>query len=140
MKSKKLDKTDIESITNVQGQFTECTNSLGLLQIDEKTLSNQLLMIEEKKNEIFNKFDELRKQEQELVQSLQEKYGQGQINLQACDFKSTISVLFSEHTTISLEKYLKTVLHMLHITTYHMKTHTYLPTKYLICTKHTITH
>ncbi len=86
MKSKKLAKADIESITNVQGQFTECTNSLGLLQIDEKTLSNQLLMIEEKKNEIFNKFDELRKQEQELVQSLQEKYGQGQINLQEGTF------------------------------------------------------
>ena len=86
IRSLKLLILDIESITNVQGQFTECTNSLGLLQIDEKTLSNQLLMIEEKKNEIFNKFDELRKQEQELVQSLQEKYGQGQINLQEGTF------------------------------------------------------
>ena len=86
MKSKKLAKADIESITNIQGQFTEFTNTLGLLQIDEKTISNQLLMIEEKKNEIFLKFDELRNQEQELVQSLQEKYGQGQINLQEGTF------------------------------------------------------
>ena len=59
MKSKKLAKADIESITNIQGQFTECTNTLGLLQIDEKTISNQLLMIEEKKNEIYHENKEL---------------------------------------------------------------------------------
>ena len=82
MKSKKLAKTDIESITNIQGQFAECTNTLGLLQIDEKTISNQLLMVEEKKNEMFQKLDDLRNQEQELFNSLQEKYGQGQINLE----------------------------------------------------------
>ena len=86
MKSKKLAKADIESITNIRGQFTECTNTLGLLQIDEKTISNQLLMVEEKKNEMFQKLDELRNQEQELFNSLQEKYGQGQINLQEGTF------------------------------------------------------
>ena len=86
MKSKKLAKTDIQSITNVQEQFTECTNTLGLLQIDEKTINNQLLMIEEKKNETFLKLDELRNQEQELFNNLQEKYGQGQINLQEGTF------------------------------------------------------
>jgi adenylate kinase len=86
MKSKKLAKADIESITNIQGQFTECTNTLGLLQIDEKTINNQLLMLEEKKNETFQKLDELRNQEQELFNSLQEKYGQGQINLQEGTF------------------------------------------------------
>jgi len=86
MKSKKLAKADIESITNIRGQFTEFTNTLGLLQIDEKTISNQLLMIEEKKNEMFQKLDELRNQEQELFNSLQEKYGQGQINLQEGTF------------------------------------------------------
>ena len=86
MKSKKLAKADIESITNIRGQFTECTNTLGLLQIDEKTISNQLLMVEEKKNEMFQKLDELRNQEQELFNSLQEKYGQGQINLEEGTF------------------------------------------------------
>lgn len=86
MKSKKLAKADIHSITNVQEQFTECTNTLGLLQIDEKTINNQLLMIEEKKNETFLKLDELRNQEQELFNNLQEKYGQGQINLQEGTF------------------------------------------------------
>jgi len=82
MNSKKLEKTDIEAITKMQSQFAEYTNTLGLLQIDEKTMNNQLLMIESQKNEIFTKIDESRKEEQELVQSLQEKYGQGQINLQ----------------------------------------------------------
>jgi adenylate kinase len=86
MKSKKLAKADIESITNIQGQFTEYTNTLGLMQIDEKTINNQLVMIEEKKNEMFQKLDELRNQEQELFNSLQEKYGQGQINLEEGTF------------------------------------------------------
>ena len=82
MNSKKLAKEDIDSIKNIQDQFAECTNMLGLLQIDENALNTQLTQLDEKKNEMFNQLNQLRSKEQELIKNLQEKYGQGQINLQ----------------------------------------------------------
>ena len=86
MNSKKLAKEDIESIKNIQDQFAECTNMLGLLQIDENALNTQLTQIDEKKNEMFNQLNQLRSKEQDLIKNLQEKYGQGQINLQEGTF------------------------------------------------------
>ena len=86
MKSKKLGKQDIDSIKNIQDQFAECTNILGLLQIDQNALNTQLIQVDEKKNEIFNKLDQLRSEEQDLIKNLEEKYGQGQINLQEGTF------------------------------------------------------
>ena len=82
MNSKKLAKEDIDSIKNIQDQFAECTNMLGLLQIDENALNTQLTQVDEKKNEMFNQLNQLRSKEQDLIKNLQEKYGQGQINLQ----------------------------------------------------------
>ncbi|MAK54974.1 MAG: hypothetical protein CML17_03890 [Pusillimonas sp.] len=86
MNSKKLAKEDIESIKNIQDQFAECTNMLGLLQIDENALNTQLTQVDEKKNEMFNQLNQLRSKEQDLIKNLQEKYGQGQINLQEGTF------------------------------------------------------
>ena len=86
MSSKKLAKEDIESIKNIQDQFAECTNMLGLLQIDENALNTQLTQVDEKKNEMFNQLNQLRSKEQDLIKNLQEKYGQGQINLQEGTF------------------------------------------------------
>ena len=86
MKSKKLGKQDIDSIKNIQDQFAECTNILGLLQIDQNALNTQLIQVDEKKNEIFSKLDQLRSEEQDLIKNLEEKYGQGQINLQEGTF------------------------------------------------------
>ena len=86
MSSKKLAKEDIESIKNIQDQFAECTNMLGLLQIDENALNTQLTQVDEKKNEMFNQLNQLRSKEQDLIKILQEKYGQGQINLQEGTF------------------------------------------------------
>ena len=86
MNSKKLAKEDIDSIKNIQDQFAECTNMLGLLQIDENALNTQLTQVDEKKNEMFNQLNQLRSKEQDLIKNLQEKYGQGQINLQEGTF------------------------------------------------------
>ena len=86
MSSKKLAKEDIESIKNIQDQFAEYTNMLGLLQIDENALNTQLTQVDEKKNEMFNQLNQLRSKEQDLIKNLQEKYGQRQINLQEGTF------------------------------------------------------
>jgi len=86
MKSKKIDKQDLKQIQTLQSSFSEFIQTLGLLQIDEKSLSNQLNMVEENKNQIFLKIDEIKKEEETFLKSLQDKYGDGQINLEAGTF------------------------------------------------------
>ena len=88
MKSKKLAKDDLTSINNLQGQFAECTRTLGLLQIDRKSLSDQLLLIEEETKKQFDQLNSIRNTEEELLKRLQEKYGEGQINIQDGTFTS----------------------------------------------------
>ena len=88
MNTKKLEKKDLESIQELQNKFSECTRALGLLQIDQQSLNNQLLLIQEETNKQFQELDTVRETEQELLKNLQEKYGEGQINLQDGTFTS----------------------------------------------------
>ena len=88
MNTKKLEKKDLESIQELQNKFSECTRTLGLLQIDQQSLNNQLLLIQEETNKQFQELDTVRIAEQELLKNLQEKYGEGQINLQDGTFTS----------------------------------------------------
>ena len=88
MNTKKLEKKDLESIQELQNKFSECTRILGLLQIDQQSLNNQLLLVKEETNKQFEQLDTVRETEQELLKNLQEKYGEGQINLQDGTFTS----------------------------------------------------
>jgi TolA-binding protein len=86
MKTKKIQKKDLESINQLQNQFNELTRKLGVLQIDEQMFQNQLKTIDTEKNNIFQQIDETRNAEEELLNSLKEKYGNGQINIQEGTF------------------------------------------------------
>jgi len=86
MKTKKIQKKDLESINQLQNQFNELTRQLGLLQIDEQMFQNQLKSIDDQKNNVFQQIDETRNAEEELLNSLKEKYGNGQINIQEGTF------------------------------------------------------
>ena len=86
MKTKKIQKKDLESINQLQNQFNELTRQLGLLQIDEQMFQNQLKSIDDQKNNVFQQIDETRIAEEELLNSLKEKYGNGQINIQEGTF------------------------------------------------------
>lgn len=86
MKTKKIQKQDLESINKLQNEFNELTRQLGLLQIDEQMFQVQLKSIDDQKNNIFQQIDETRNAEEELLNSLKEKYGNGQINIQEGTF------------------------------------------------------
>tara|TARA_Y100001972_G_C7564365_1_gene283394 strand:+ start:482 stop:754 length:273 start_codon:yes stop_codon:yes gene_type:complete len=88
MSTKKLEKLDLESIQKLQEKFSQCTTTLGLLEIDKRSLNNQLILVEEETKKQFLELESVRETEQELLKNLQEKYGEGQINIQDGTFTS----------------------------------------------------
>ncbi len=79
--TKKLNTEDVEAITALKTKFQENYSNIGLLSIDEHTLSEQLEYVKSKKQSLLSEFSELRVNEEELMTKLKETYGDGEINL-----------------------------------------------------------
>jgi hypothetical protein len=82
MSTKKLDKEHVEAIADLRANFSKNANILGALAIDEHLISSQLTQVKQVREETLVEFDELRKQESELLETFKEKYGEGEINIQ----------------------------------------------------------
>ena len=86
MKTKKIDTTDMDSINKVRNQFNEVSMNIGMVSVDEYTVTQQLKEIVKVKEELFSSLDDLKKEEQKLFGQLKEKYGDGQINIEEGTF------------------------------------------------------
>ncbi len=82
MEKKKLEKTDLDALTEIRQKYQENNMQIGIISSDEYFINQQLKQIEQVKENCFNTLEDLRKQESELVKSLEDKYGEGQINLE----------------------------------------------------------
>lgn len=80
--TKKLEQIDIDSIVELRQKYAENTNSLGLITTDEYAINQQLDQLKAEKEKMFSSLNELREQEIKLMDSLKEKYGDGQINIE----------------------------------------------------------
>ena len=81
-KTKKLEQTDIDSIVELRQKYAENTNTLGLITTDEYAIIQQLEQLKSEKEKMFTALNELRDSEIKLMDSLKEKYGDGQINIE----------------------------------------------------------
>jgi len=86
MSTKKLDKVDIDSIVELRAKYAENTNTIGLISTDEYVIKQQLEHIQQEKDKVFNTLNLLREEENKLMDSLKEKYGDGQINIEEGTF------------------------------------------------------
>jgi len=87
-RTKKLEQVDIDSIVELRQKYAENTNSLGLITTDEYAINQQLKQLTAEKEKMFSSLNELREQEIKLMDSLKEKYGDGQINIEEGTFTS----------------------------------------------------
>jgi hypothetical protein len=81
MATKKLDKEHLESINALQQQFTQNTNAIGSLTIELEFLETQKQSLESRKTALVQQFFDLRTEETKLIETLKERYGDGQINI-----------------------------------------------------------
>tara|TARA_Y100001972_G_C7644431_1_gene323775 strand:- start:1679 stop:1951 length:273 start_codon:yes stop_codon:yes gene_type:complete len=82
MKKKKLEKIDMDQLKDLRQKYQEINLQLGMITTDEYMLKNQLEEINNLKNKCFESINQTRNDESTLLKSLEEKYGQGQINLE----------------------------------------------------------
>ena len=86
--TKKIDKTDLESINKLREEYSQNSMKLGMVSVDEYNVNQQLQQIVSTKEELFSVLEKLKKQEFELIENLKEKYGDGQINIEQGTFTS----------------------------------------------------
>ena len=86
--TKKLDKDHLDAIQDLRERFAKNANWIGNVSIERTLITRQVEQIENQYAELMNQFDQLRKEESELLDTLKERYGEGQIDIQAGTFTS----------------------------------------------------
>lgn len=79
---KKLTTEEIDSIKNLQKQYNTHIFELGSVEAQLHLLLAQTKSLEVEKNNILTDLNKIGEREKELVDSLQEKYGAGNIDLE----------------------------------------------------------
>jgi hypothetical protein len=87
--TKKLDKSDLDQILDIQSNYDSLTQTITSKTIDKHITEKQLSIIEADLSNLFQQFDKLQAQEQEFIQKLQDKYGNGKIDIDAGTFTAT---------------------------------------------------
>jgi len=78
---KKLDKEHLESLEHLRDKFAQNTNSIGNISIQRYFLQQQESQLNEQETMYLSEFESLRKQEEELLSKLKDRYGDGQIDI-----------------------------------------------------------
>jgi hypothetical protein len=81
MKSQKLISEELEKLQKFQTQNNQITNSLGQIEIQKQVLESQ-------KIDILQQLSKLQEESSELSKELQEKYGNGSVDIETGEFTS----------------------------------------------------
>lgn len=83
---KEFEAEDIEAVKELQSQYATNTAQLGQVEVELYLLNKRLKQMEELRITLFENYDSLQKKEEELVQKLNEKYGDGVLDLDSGRF------------------------------------------------------
>ena len=83
---KEFQAEDIQAVKDLQSKYATNTAQIGQVEVELHLLKRRLTQIEELRVNLFTTYDELQKQEKELVESLNQKYGDGVLDLDSGRF------------------------------------------------------
>lgn len=83
---KEFQADDIQAVKELQSRYATNTAQIGQVEVELHLLKRRLAQIEELRTNLFTTYDELQKQEKELVESLNQKYGDGVLDLDSGRF------------------------------------------------------
>lgn len=75
-----LTQEELQQIKDLQSKYNQTLFEIGVAEAQRLTLQEQIIKIEENKKELIGDLATIEQKEKELVNSLQEKYGSGNIN------------------------------------------------------------
>lgn len=90
--TRKLDKEHLDAINTLQEQFKETNQNFGSICVELEFLKTHQKSLDQRKAEIFNMLLNLRQQESELLDTLKDRYGEGQINISDGTFTPDVMV------------------------------------------------
>lgn len=83
---KTIDQSDIESISNLRDKFAMTTSRIGQVEVELHVLNKRLEAIHQQRERLFSDYEEAGSEEEALVKTLSEKYGDGTIDLDTGKF------------------------------------------------------
>jgi hypothetical protein len=79
--TRKLDKEHLEEIQSLRESFANNANNLGSVALEQIAMNRRMEFLNAEQDRLYNEFESLRNQEQELLEKMRERYGEGQINI-----------------------------------------------------------
>ena len=79
--TRKLDKEHLDELQTLRNSFSSNANTLGSIALEQIALQRRLDFLNAEQDRLYTEFESLREQEQELIEKMRERYGDGQINM-----------------------------------------------------------
>ena len=79
--TRKLDKEHLDEIMQLRDAFAKNSQILGNIYLEEYSLKRRFDMLDSERANYIQQFSELQKQEQDLLEKMRERYGDGEINI-----------------------------------------------------------
>ena len=96
MSEVKFTEKELQSLQELSTKSNEITNRFGQLAIAKINLEKQSEAVEEEEFKLHEELEALKKEEQETLQSITEKYGPGSLDPQTGVFTPSVEVQPSE--------------------------------------------
>ena len=77
----KLDKQHVDAIQVIRKAFADNAQALGNVALERFYHERVIRGLEEQEQKLYSEFDSLQQQEAELIETMRDRYGDGQINL-----------------------------------------------------------
>ncbi len=83
---KNFEQEDIDTVKNLQSGYARTTAQIGQVEIELHLLNKRLEQMKDLRERLFNEYSSLQTEESELVTKLNEKYGDGVLDLDSGKF------------------------------------------------------
>jgi chromosome segregation ATPase len=83
---KDFSQEDIDSVKNLQRGYARTTAQIGQIEVELHLLNKRLEQMKELREKLFSEYTGLQEHESNLVKSLNEKYGDGVLDLDSGKF------------------------------------------------------
>lgn len=85
----KFTEEEMQSLAKLQSDYQQNIFALGQLELEKVDLEQQLEDLKNKREQVFDAWRKTQEEENKLLESLSQKYGDGSLNLKDGTFKPT---------------------------------------------------
>lgn len=88
---KEVSQEDIANVKQLRAKYAQTTAQIGQVEIELHVMKRQIEELTQIREQLFTNYSNLQNEEQDLVKSLNEKYGDGVLDLESNKFVASQS-------------------------------------------------